>query len=217
MKITLSENLIALRKAAGLTQEQLASKLYVTRQAVSKWERAESAPDLETLAALGELYSVTLDELICGKMNSPIEIKVTEIPENAELKKAQRRKLAREMVFFALFVCGTLSLLTGIIFTSLIDSVEHIWLIWLALPVLAPLAFGIRFYGVFGKTFIMYFLNVPIICMLVFEICVLTSANNYGAWLVFLFIPLYYALAAAVTVTAIKKNRPQNGRSPKGN
>lgn len=217
MKITLSENLIALRKAAGLTQEQLASKLYVTRQAVSKWERAESAPDLETLAALCELYSVTLDELICGKMNSPIEIKVADIPENTELKKAQRRKLAREMVFFALFVCGTLSLLTGIIFTSLADSAEHIWLIWLALPVLAPLAFGIRFYGVFGKAFIMYFLNVPIICMLVFEICVLTSANNYGAWLVFLFIPLYYALSAVVTVTAIKKNRPQNGHSPKGN
>lgn len=205
MKVTLSENLIALRKASGLTQEQLAAKLYVTRQAISKWERAESTPDIETLAALAELYSVTIDELVRGNINSASEISVAEISENDELKKAQRRKLTREMLVFALFVCGGLSLLTGIIFTSLVDSVEHIWLIWLTLPVLAPLAFGIRFYGVFGKAFILYFFNVPIICMLVFEICVLTSANGYGAWLVFLFIPLYYALAATVTLTNLKK------------
>lgn len=52
------------RKHAGYTQESLAEKLGVSRQAVSKWERSESSPDTDNLIALAQLYGVSLDELL---------------------------------------------------------------------------------------------------------------------------------------------------------
>lgn len=48
----------------GLSQEALAEKLGVSRQAVSKWERSESSPDTDNLIALAKLYGVSLDELL---------------------------------------------------------------------------------------------------------------------------------------------------------
>ena len=54
----------ARRKQAGLSQEALADKLGVSRQAVSKWERAESLPDTDNLIALAAIYGLTLDELL---------------------------------------------------------------------------------------------------------------------------------------------------------
>lgn len=62
--MTLGERLTALRKGAGLSQEQMAAELNVSRQAVSKWETDQSAPELEKLMALAELFSVTTDELL---------------------------------------------------------------------------------------------------------------------------------------------------------
>lgn len=61
-----NEKLIQLRKEKGLSQEQLAERLEVSRQAISKWETAEAKPDMEKLMLLGKNLDVTLDEL-CGK------------------------------------------------------------------------------------------------------------------------------------------------------
>lgn len=60
----IARRLAARRKQAGLSQEALADKLGVSRQAVSKWERAESLPDTDNLIALAALYDLTLDELL---------------------------------------------------------------------------------------------------------------------------------------------------------
>ena len=59
----LQENIYALRRKAGLSQEQLAERLEVTRQTISKWEGGHSVPDLEKLQAMAAVFSVTLDEL----------------------------------------------------------------------------------------------------------------------------------------------------------
>ncbi len=64
MDATMADRLIARRKAAGLSQEALADRLGVSRQAVSKWERVESSPDTDNLIALAALYGITLDELL---------------------------------------------------------------------------------------------------------------------------------------------------------
>lgn len=60
----IARRLTTRRKQAGLSQEALADKLGVSRQAVSKWERAESLPDTDNLIALAALYGLTLDELL---------------------------------------------------------------------------------------------------------------------------------------------------------
>lgn len=64
MNVEIAERLAARRKQAGLSQEALAEKLGVSRQAVSKWERSESSPDTDNLIALAKLYGVSLDELL---------------------------------------------------------------------------------------------------------------------------------------------------------
>ncbi len=58
------ENLVRLRKLHQLTQEDVAEKIGVTRQAVAKWEAGDSMPDLVTGRKLAEVFGVTLDELV---------------------------------------------------------------------------------------------------------------------------------------------------------
>ena len=66
MNLIMAERFTQLRKKAGFSQEELAAKLGISRQAVSKWERAESSPDTDNLIALSRLYGISLDELLLG-------------------------------------------------------------------------------------------------------------------------------------------------------
>lgn len=66
MNIEIAERLLYYRKKNGYSQEQLAEAIGVSRQAVSKWERAEASPDTDNLIALSKLYNVSLDELMFG-------------------------------------------------------------------------------------------------------------------------------------------------------
>ena len=59
-----NEKLQELRKRKGLTQEELAEKLYVSRTAISKWESGRGYPNIESLKALAKFFSVTVDELL---------------------------------------------------------------------------------------------------------------------------------------------------------
>lgn len=69
----LGEKLVNLRKNLSLTQEVVAEKLGVTPQAVSKWEKGESSPDIPSLKGIAELYGISLDTLLnvpfCAKIN----------------------------------------------------------------------------------------------------------------------------------------------------
>ena len=69
--MTLSEKLQNLRRAAGLSQEQLAEQLGVTRQAVSKWETGEGKPDIDNLLPLAKLLHTTVDYLLDDTANQP--------------------------------------------------------------------------------------------------------------------------------------------------
>ena len=64
MTIEFANRLAELRKAKGLSQEELADKLGVSRQAVSKWERGEASPDTDNLIELAKIYGISLDELV---------------------------------------------------------------------------------------------------------------------------------------------------------
>lgn len=64
MNIEIANRLVNLRKSNNLSQEALAEKLGISRQAVSKWERAEASPDTDNLILLARLYGVSLDTLL---------------------------------------------------------------------------------------------------------------------------------------------------------
>lgn len=69
--MTFSDKLIALRKKAGWSQEELAERLNVSRQSVSKWESAQSMPDIDKILQLSSLFSVTTDCLLKDTQDDP--------------------------------------------------------------------------------------------------------------------------------------------------
>ena len=69
MNVEIAERLARRRREAGYSQESLAEKLGVSRQAVSKWERSESSPDTDNLIALAQLYEVSIDDLLYAEEN----------------------------------------------------------------------------------------------------------------------------------------------------
>ena len=75
----IARNLKRLRRQKGLTQEELADNLHVTRQAVSNWERNQNLPELEVLLAAAEAMGVSVDELLYGPR--PVE-QPNNAPEN---------------------------------------------------------------------------------------------------------------------------------------
>lgn len=79
-----NNRLYQLRKQKGLSQEELANKLNVSRQTISKWELGDSTPDMEKLATISDFFEVSLDELVMGK----------EPPQQEEATPARSEPLA---------------------------------------------------------------------------------------------------------------------------
>lgn len=69
--MTIEERIQELRKSKGLSQEQLAETLGVSRQAVSKWESGQSMPEVEKLLAMSSLFDVSTDYILKGEPDSP--------------------------------------------------------------------------------------------------------------------------------------------------
>ena len=84
-----NEKLQELRKRRGLTQEELAEALYVSRTAVSKWESGRGYPSIDSLKAIAGYFSVTIDELLSGD----------EVLAIAEEDHKQKEMQSRDLVF----------------------------------------------------------------------------------------------------------------------
>jgi transcriptional regulator with XRE-family HTH domain len=95
-----NEKLCELRKQKGMTQEELASKLYISRTAISKWESGRGYPNIESLKAVAEVFSVSVDELL-----SPEQM--LDVAE--ESRKKSERHLC-DLVFGLVDVCAALLL-----------------------------------------------------------------------------------------------------------
>ena len=68
--MSLGEKLLKLRKKKGLSQEEVADKLYVTRQTISKWETDQSMPDFDKVVPICQLYEISTEELFCDEVES---------------------------------------------------------------------------------------------------------------------------------------------------
>ncbi len=83
----LGEKLYALRREKHLSQEEVAEKLNVTRQTVSKWETNQSTPDFDKIAPLCALYGISADELLTG-----VKKEENVYPENKEERKLENQR-----------------------------------------------------------------------------------------------------------------------------
>ena len=95
-----NEKLQELRKQKGLTQEELAEVLYVSRTAISKWESGRGFPNIESLKAISKFFSISLDELLSGE----------EILAIAENDHKEKERTIRDLIF-GLLDCGMALLL----------------------------------------------------------------------------------------------------------
>lgn len=79
--MTLGERIKEFRYMEGLSQEGLAEKLNVSRQAITKWESDNGVPDIDNLVSLSRLMGITLDELVLGEQKDVEEIKEVAIKQ----------------------------------------------------------------------------------------------------------------------------------------
>ena len=124
----LNENLKTLRKQRGLSQQELAVRLHVVRQTVSKWEKGLSVPDADTLIRIAEILEVSVETLLGGKMSdsedseggkssSEIAKQLTQINEQLAIRN-RRTKIVLKVVGILLllfFVFTLLQIVVGII------------------------------------------------------------------------------------------------------
>lgn len=182
LKDIVAKNLVELRKIFGFTQLEIAEKLNYSDKAISKWERGESLPDVETLKKLADIYGVTVDFLLT---------------ENVDIKKnLNRRKL----------IAGqkTLISLLATLLVWIIATVTFAVLCWFGVPTTAatfsfivalPVSFIVLivFDAIWGKPW----LNLIFVSGLIWTIalCVFLTLRTDTAWLCFIVpIPLQLAV-----------------------
>lgn len=105
-----SNRLYELRKQKGFSQEELANRLNVTRQTVSKWEVGDSTPDMEKLMALSDLFQISLDELVMGKEKEKGNIGELSDKSQAKIRTSENKKVAEKGIkmigIFAAIILG---------------------------------------------------------------------------------------------------------------
>ena len=146
--MTLAEKILSLRTQRGMSQDDLAEKLEVSRQSVSKWETAQSTPDLDKIIKLADLFGTTVDQLVREgerpQPPEPPEAKViyVERERKEELSLIQKLGVVMEISGVALAIIGLMgapllifaAVALVVLGLPLILAKKHPWLIlgWLA-------------------------------------------------------------------------------------
>jgi transcriptional regulator with XRE-family HTH domain len=117
-----NNKLYELRKQKGFSQEELANRLNVSRQTISKWEVGESTPDMENLVAISELFEISLDELVLDKVpeEAAASAQVVKSEFYSDIKENvltdENRKKAKKGLKIAAIVLGIIVLIDLISF-----------------------------------------------------------------------------------------------------
>ena len=128
----LNENIKNLRKAKGISQEELAVRLNVVRQTISKWERGVSVPDSEMLISLAEELDTSVSILLGEDIQPPCpdeELKLKRISEKLETINLQlaKRNTRRIKILRGLLMVGCVGIVTGFIFLGRMKSAYLNW------------------------------------------------------------------------------------------
>lgn len=211
MNIEIANRLVNLRKSNNLSQEALAEKLGISRQAVSKWERAEASPDTDNLILLSRLYGVSLDELLKTEDEIPI---TTAEPSNEGMKDEEKTQKDNEGNLFEEVKKSDIEDDDEEEISKLGEICERIPMLWIV--ILAYFITGC----VFGAWYMngILFLVIPIWNSLVVAI-ERKNANCFAypvlvtliylclgwfydawhpGWIIYLTIPVYYSMAGRI-------------------
>ena len=211
MNIEIANRLVELRKKNGYSQEELADKLGLSRQAVSKWERAESSPDTDNLICLARLYNVSLDDLLNTSENTDDirrEVKEREtikeesnIPtkkpvDEKEEKRDKKLKYAESVVSGILFI---LAIATYFFISTFHESEwRRLWVIILIPVLVVSIISAVR-----KRRFKQF--AYPVLATLTFLVFGLYFGNWHPSWIVFITIPVYYLVVEPIDRSIAEK------------
>ncbi|MBR6300524.1 MAG: helix-turn-helix transcriptional regulator [Clostridia bacterium] len=116
----LNENIKRLRKTKGLSQEELAIKMNVVRQTISKWENGLSVPDSSMLISLADELDTSVSELLGETLSEPIADDLKTISEKLEVINLQLAKRNAEKIKLARWILISLCLLITVVFIILV-------------------------------------------------------------------------------------------------
>lgn len=207
MDIMTANRLQQLRKDNGYSQEVLAEKLGISRQSVSKWERAESSPEIDNLMALSKIYGLTIDELLdvsgdkvivknTGKKEPDFKGKMKSLLSKANdfgiYPNAAKKLLIFPFPIIVVFLYVAL---------SMAFKIWHpLWIIFMTIPIYYRFAIACK---ANNKKVFALLIPVPEMVVTVY----LLLGISVGVWgyasLLFLIIPLFYW---AVLVSKSKKD-----------
>ena len=173
--MSIAEKLLQLRKNAGYSQEELAEKIFVSRQAISKWERGEALPDTENLIALSKLYNVSLDELF------------ETTPREAEIDIEERNWLNMWNKMPYPIIITIAYLLWGF----LGDGWSIGWTLYATIPVYYSLLSAIR-----TRRFSKF--SYPMLVVFFYLLFGMLYMIWHPLWVIFLTIPIYYCIASVI-------------------
>lgn len=177
-----ADRLIALRKQNGYSQEELAAKLGVSRQAVSNWERAETSPDTDKMIALAKLYGCTIDTLV----NPPASADA-ELPEGSFYHQEREDKAkddARETPkprFRKDFPYGALVTVIYLVLGFCFHLWHPGWIIFLTVPL---------FYLPDSERGYLQLLGNPVMVTIIYLLLGFCCNLWHPGWLIFLAVPL---------------------------
>lgn len=119
------EQLKKLRKETNTTQDDLATKLFVTRQAISKWESGDSTPDLTNLIKLTDIFNVSLDTLVFGAE------KITKVDTTEFTFDPKRNRYVRKLgrMNFWDFLAGYWWLVISLVVSDITGSYNRVLLV----------------------------------------------------------------------------------------
>mgnify|MGYP003290973668 CR=1 FL=1 len=124
--MTLGERIKNYRHKAGLSQEQLAEKINVSRQAITKWENDSGIPDIDNLISLSKVMGISLDELVMGEKENDIsDIKRSAINQrNRNCKLYLIAVISFSIAWFCWFIILLLNVVDGNTATAVLSGIN---------------------------------------------------------------------------------------------
>jgi len=206
MNIEIANRLYELRKQNGLSQEELAEKIGVSRQAVSKWERAESSPDTDNLIELARLYRVSLDELLFtaepAARKSPPEGFTQNLDQGAQRSVERQEPVSigfdEQQHKFLLKLPVPLFVAGAYLLMGFLGNLWHPgWLIFLTIPIYYQLVAMLAAKSLRKK---LNLFPMAVLCVAFYLLLGFFLNLWHPGWLVLLLIPVYHWLVSTVVI-----------------
>ncbi len=195
IKTIVANNLIALRKSRKMTQADVAEKLNYSDKSVSKWEHADSLPDISILYALADMYGVTLDYLTSDNAE-----------EQANMMKTPEKSLENDRIIIASLTVTSVFLIAALVFVYIYLNAK-ISSGWIAFVWALPVSFAaLAYYNRIWSKNKIYAITLKSLLLWTLLAAICLQFMSYRLWLIFVLgVPLQLIILLTANLTPKKK------------